>query len=70
MVQLADLVFKQAATFITTDVIYPLYQAWKEIEDAQLDDIIKDIIQKYHDECLKFSLRVLDNWICWFNYKK
>ena len=63
-------VIYQMFAFVVEDVAYPLYSSWREIEEALKDDKIKDIINKYHWEYLKYSWRVFWNiaiFALWWN---
>ena len=53
--------------FASVDVVMPLHQAWKEIEDPKMNEEIKTIIKKYHFDSLKFSWRVFWNLVLFCN---
>ena len=52
---------QQAYKFVVEDVIMPLIQAYKEIEDTMLSEDMRNIINNYHIEYLKYSWRVFVN---------
>ena len=45
------------------DVLIPLKQAWKEVEDPQLNEEMKSIINKYHIDYLKYTWNVFCNFV-------
>ena len=40
------------------DIVSPLFQAWREIQEAELNEEMREILTKYHEKYLKFSLKV------------
>ena len=46
-----------------SDVVIPLKQAWKEVEDPQLNEEMKNIINKYHLDYLKYTWNVFCNFV-------
>ena len=50
-----------------SDIIMPLYQAWKEVDGKELNEEMKGILKKYQATYLKFSWNVFWDLMLFMN---